>query len=40
MLLQNLPADSGNGGGIGNQFINGGSLIDAVVISLGLLGNY
>ena len=40
ILLQNLPADAGNGGGIGNQFINGGSLIDAVVISLGLLGNY
>ncbi len=40
MLLQNLPADAGNAGGIGNQFINGGSLIDAVVISLGLLGNY
>ncbi len=40
ILLQNLPADAGNGGGIDNQFINGGSLIDAVVISLGLLGNY
>ena len=40
MLLQNLAADANNTGGIGTQFINGGSLIDAVVISLGLLGNY
>ncbi len=40
MLLDNLAADAGNGGGIDKQFINGGSLIDAVVIQLGLLGSY
>lgn len=40
IMLQNLPADAGNGGGIDKQFINGGSIIDAVVLSLGLLGNY
>ncbi len=40
MLFDNLAADAGNSAGIDKQFINGGSLIDAVVIQLGLLGNY
>jgi hypothetical protein len=40
LLLDNLAADAGNGAGIDNQFINGGSLIDAVVLQIGLLGNY
>ena len=40
LLLDHLPADAGNGGGIDKQFINGGSLIDAIVLQIGLLGNY
>jgi len=40
IMLDNLAADANNGGGIDKQFINGGSLVDAIVLSLGLLGNY
>lgn len=40
MMFDNLAADADNLAGIDKQFINGGSLIDAVVIQLGLLGNY
>jgi hypothetical protein len=40
MMLDNLAADAGNGAGIDKQFINGNSLIDAIVIQLGLLGSY
>ena len=42
MLIDNLAADSKalNAAGIDQQFLYGNSLIDAVVIQLGLLGNY
>jgi hypothetical protein len=40
MMLDNLAADANNTAGIDKQFINGGSLIDAIVIQLGLLGHY
>jgi hypothetical protein len=41
-LIDLLAADSlaDNTGGIDRQFIYGTSLIDAVVLSLGLTGNY
>ncbi|MBS1118877.1 MAG: hypothetical protein H6Q90_1105 [Deltaproteobacteria bacterium] len=42
MLFDTLPADSvaANTGGRDKQFMYGGSLVDAVVLQLGLLGNY
>jgi hypothetical protein len=40
MLLSHLAADADNPMGIDKQFINGGGLLDAVVLQLGLLGNY
>ncbi|MDX2087295.1 MAG: DUF3570 domain-containing protein [Kofleriaceae bacterium] len=42
MLIDNIAADSleNNSGGIDTQFIYGNSLIDAVTLQLGLLGNY
>jgi len=42
LLLDVLPADNlaDNPMGIDKQFIYGGSLIDAVILQLGLLGNY
>jgi hypothetical protein len=42
MLIDNIAADSleNNTGGIDTQFIYGNSLIDAVTLQLGLLGNY
>jgi Protein of unknown function (DUF3570) len=42
ILLDVLPADSveDNPMGIGQQFIYGNSLVDAVVLQLGLVGNY
>jgi hypothetical protein len=42
MLIDNLASDSKarNDAGIDQQFLYGNSLIDAVVIQLGLLGNY
>lgn len=42
MLIDNIAADSleNNTGGIDSQFIYGNSLIDAVTVQLGLLGNY
>jgi len=42
LLLDVLAADSvtDNPMGIDKQFIYGNSLIDAVVLQLGLLGNY
>ena len=42
MLIDLLAADSleTNSGGIDTQFIYGNSLVDAVTLQLGLLGNY
>jgi hypothetical protein len=40
MLIDVLAADAANPMGIDKQFIYGNSLIDAIVIQLGLLGNY
>ncbi|MBA3463006.1 MAG: DUF3570 domain-containing protein [Deltaproteobacteria bacterium] len=42
MFISNLAADdeANNAGGIDKQFIYGTSLIDAVTLQLGLLGNY
>jgi len=40
MMFDTLAADANNTAGIDKQFINGNSLIDAVVIQLGLLGSY
>jgi hypothetical protein len=42
MMIDNLAADNVemNAGGIDNQFIYGTSLIDAITLQLGLLGNY
>jgi len=42
ILLDVLPSDSvaDNAAGIDTQFIYGNGLIDAIVIQLGLLGNY
>jgi hypothetical protein len=42
MFIDNLAADNlaANAGGIDKQFIYGTSLIDAITIQLGLLGNY
>ncbi len=42
MLFDALPADSvsANTGGRDKQFMYGGSIVDAVVVQLGLLGNY
>jgi hypothetical protein len=42
MLLMPVPADgaSENPMGIDNQFLNGNSFLDAVVLQVGLLGNY
>jgi hypothetical protein len=42
MFIDNLPADdlATNAGGIDKQFIYGTSLVDAVTLQLGLLGNY
>jgi hypothetical protein len=42
LLIDNLPADNlaENDAGISKQFLYGNSLIDAVVLQLGLLGNY
>ncbi|MDL2336099.1 MAG: hypothetical protein QFC55_08725, partial [Chloroflexota bacterium] len=42
MFIDNLAADdlSTNAGGIDKQFIYGTSLIDAITLQLGLLGNY
>jgi hypothetical protein len=42
MMIDNLAANNlaDNTGGIDKQFIYGTSLIDAVTLQLGLLGNY
>jgi hypothetical protein len=40
LMLDNLAADANNDAGIDKQFINGNSLIDAIVLQLGLLGSY
>jgi hypothetical protein len=40
LMIDTLAADSGNTAGRDKQFVYGGSLFDAFVIQLGLLGNY
>jgi len=42
MMLMTIAADSSseNPMGIDHQFLNGNNVIDAVVLQLGLLGNY
>jgi hypothetical protein len=40
VMLSTLAADADNPMGIDKQFINGGGLLDAIVLQLGLLGNY